>query len=237
MHHFMKSVTLLITFFSAVCSFGQDARLLENTWYLYDLVIDGQSNTPPVNSEIPYVAADFTVDQIETGMCASPGVGFIFYQGQSQFTIPNGFIWLLGGCQNYPINQTYLNQYIIFWDETATDSVDYEISENGSERTLIVTNIESDQAIYSNQILSDHTNFSESFKVHPNPTDNVIRITNLDGVNILSISLLNLLGEQISKYNPESETLNFSNLSAGIYFLSIKHDRSQSSTIIRVLKK
>ena len=86
----------LLTYFT--CS-AQDPQLFENTWYLHDLIIGGQSNVPPINNEIPFVPADFIEpDLFETGMCGSLGSGTILYSGTNEFNFPNGITWF--GCGN-----------------------------------------------------------------------------------------------------------------------------------------
>ncbi len=83
----MKKILTLFTIIISTTSFAQDSRLFENIWYLHDLVINGTSNIPPINNEIPFVPAEFIEpDEFRTGMCEAGGLGQILYNGTAEFT-------------------------------------------------------------------------------------------------------------------------------------------------------
>lgn len=78
-------------------------------------------------------------------------------------------------------------------------------------------------------------NFINNFKVFPNPTNGFIKIINSDSLELNKIELFNALGQVILKSNPESELLDMSNLTDGIYFLKIE-DLSGKQRVFKVLK-
>ncbi len=90
----MKNIICILFLATTAQVLAQDPQLFENTWYLHDLIIEGQSNIPPINNEIPFVPADFTVpDFFQTGMCESGGGGEISYNGSNEFSFPSGIAW------------------------------------------------------------------------------------------------------------------------------------------------
>ncbi|MCF6308379.1 MAG: hypothetical protein L3J09_10525 [Flavobacteriaceae bacterium] len=95
----MKKLLSILLLVISVLSYSQDIRLFEHTWYLHDLVINGESNVPPINDEIPYVPADFFENgEIYTGMCEEGGAGQLEYFGTSEFDVLE-MVFLLGGCR------------------------------------------------------------------------------------------------------------------------------------------
>ena len=83
-------------------------------------------------------------------------------------------------------------------------------------------------------ISADATLSSDSFalenqvKVYPNPASTNLTISNLDKISIKNVTLINLLGKEVLK-SQNTENLNVSQLSRGIYILKIE---STSNKII-----
>ena len=92
-------IFLSIGLISFTC-LSQDIRLFEQTWILHDLILDGQSHIPPINSEQNHVPADFIEpNEFYTGVCdGTGGAGTIEYNGTTDFSFPEGMAWLAGSC-------------------------------------------------------------------------------------------------------------------------------------------
>ena len=69
-------------------------------------------------------------------------------------------------------------------------------------------------------------NTAEKVSVYPNPVSNYLIINNMTGVNAIKIS--DILGETVQNLNVSGSkaNINVSNLSKGIYFISLMNDKS-----------
>ena len=64
-----------------------------------------------------------------------------------------------------------------------------------------------------------HQNFTEKFKVFPNPTEGILLIESAE--NTSSFSILNLKGETLKVINPQTKKIDVSDLAKGVYFLKL----------------
>ncbi|MFC4722638.1 glycosyl hydrolase family 18 protein [Geojedonia litorea] len=76
----------------------------------------------------------------------------------------------------------------------------------------------------------DDPNLKDNIKVFPNPAKNLIHITNHKGIKFSEIEILNVLGKLIIKEHPESNAIDISELSDGIYFLKVQDDLGKQAT-------
>ncbi|TVZ58633.1 putative secreted protein (Por secretion system target) [Flavobacteriaceae bacterium MAR_2010_105] len=76
----------------------------------------------------------------------------------------------------------------------------------------------------------DDSNIKDNIRAYPNPAKNLINISNTNGLKFSKIEILNVLGKSIIKEHPESEAINISHLSDGIYFLRIQDDLGKQAT-------
>lgn len=100
----MKYIFLFLTILVYQTSSAQDPHLLENTWYLRNVIVDGQDNFPPSNNELNYVPAIFSQDVFSTSVC-NELKGFINYEGEA-FSFPRVLETTFIDCQ-YQINQDF----------------------------------------------------------------------------------------------------------------------------------
>ena len=226
----MKTRFLLFFFLTtSLLSFSQDTRLFENTWYLHNLIIDGVDNIPPVNDEIPYVAANFTEpDLFSTGMCESGGGGQVVYNGTTEFTFLE-LIFLTGGCyENFPYNENFNQLYVgQYWFASDQNPYSYTITEIGSDRTLSILNSNGDEAIFGNELLSTISFDNESFSIYPNPTNEFVHI---EAKDLKAITIFNSLGKQSSFKELSGErttNIDVSNLAKGVYTVVISTSSRQ----------
>ncbi|WP_375238312.1 T9SS type A sorting domain-containing protein [Aurantibacter sp.] len=68
-----------------------------------------------------------------------------------------------------------------------------------------------------------NSNFSsaKSFKIYPNPTNSGFVTIQSASTETMNVTIFDILGKQISKSKVENNTLNVSNLKAGVYLLNI----------------
>src|SRR5690554_4362098 len=216
--------------------YAQNSMLFENTWYLHNLVIDENSNIPPVNDEIPFVPADFYENGvIYTGMCEEGGAGELEYIGTTEFNVLE-MNFLQGGChQNHPYNQSYSGLYQSFWGPlVGIGLISYEIIEDEQIRTLIITSPNGDYAMYSNEVPLSTGYFTYNhFILYPNPVKETLNINNNSNQQVSAI-IYDLNGKLIQSHVIDNEmtALDVKNLNQGLYFIVFETETGE-----RVSKK
>jgi len=216
-------IIIFIGVFSLQTS-AQDARIFENTWYLHDLVINEESNVPPINNEIPYVAADFLNNgELYTGMCEEGGLGILEYLSTSAFIVTE-INFFAGGCQeNYPSNQQYSSKYTNFWGSLAgTGNISYEIIDEGENSTLTITDTNGDYAIYENEmLLSVDDTTKPKFSIYPTLVKTSFNIKYDPFSKIQKIKIYNSYGQIVADIEKIESDIDISYLSTGIYLVTI----------------
>ncbi len=239
----MKIILYILLLNMSALSFAQDQLLFENTWYLHNVIITGQSYIPPSNSEVPFIPLEFfenSSDDFVTNVCNSFS-GLLIYDNQS-FTIQD-YALTLAFC-SLQENTTFEGIYLsFFFDPTTQDPYSepflYSITINGNEKTLMLENIKGDKAIYGDYILSFENFQKIKFDVYPNPTKTKLFITSTNTSGNLNIKIFNIEGKQLSIKNLDFEkeiSLDISSLSNGIYFLNIE-DENGNSTVKKFIKE
>lgn len=220
--------------------YAQDPDLFKNTWYLHNLVIDGDSNIPPVNDEIPFVPADFYENGvINTGMCDENGTGQLEYIGTTEFNVLN-INFLQGGCdENHPDNQNYSGLYQQFWGYLLNSgAIPYEITEDGENRTLLITGPNGDHAIYENEAPLSIDDFTDSkFLIYPNPVKETLNINNSSNQTV-TVTIYDVSGKKLQSHVLESskEIINVKPLKTGLYFVVFENEAGEPSSE-RFIKK
>lgn len=74
-------------------------------------------------------------------------------------------------------------------------------------------------------------NFNKtSIKIYPNPANNILNIETLNQEKINSITIYNILGQEVLNHNNSSNKIDVVNLTAGTYFIKIKTDINEINT-------
>ena len=211
---------------------SQDTRLFEQTWILHDLILDGQSNIPPINNEQNFIPADFVEPDIfTTHVCQETGgAGEIVYNGTSEFSFPMGIAWLAGSCnlkENNLYNALYSNT---FWNQSLVDPFQYEIIDVGQDRTLIVTASNGNQAIYGTDFLSVTEFKNAHLQIYPIPVSDIINIEYVEYISINRVTIYDIHGRQVLLLTKNLSQINVQNLKTGIYFISIEYDEADILT-------
>jgi hypothetical protein len=131
------------------------------------------------------------------------------------------------------------------YDAGTEDGNTYSLSNSATNPQVAITNI-SGVPPFNNQkvaqltitldtVLSASNNASsENIKIHPNPSNGIVSISNIKNLALNSVEIYNVLGtlvEQISIYqNTPQINLNLSDLKSGIYLLSLLDDHGSNYT-------
>ena len=227
-----SSMKLTIIFLSLVSScFSQNSQIFENTWYLHNLIMDGISNIPPINSEIPYVATYFySNNQFDSPLCEGNGIsGEIQYTGETEFTFLN-YARLAGGCwDGIPGNQEFADLFTgNYWEETVFNIYTYTIEGAVGDRTLTIENSDGNIAVYSSNILLSTSELKKNyFVISPNPVDDFLKFeTNLETIN--SITVYSISGKREFSISLNIDRIDLSFLASGVYLLRIDSNRGTS---------
>jgi hypothetical protein len=233
MQYIMRNILIISLSLFSLQAFSQDTRLFEQTWYLHDLVIDGESNIPPINNEIPFIPAEFfETGELFTGMCEEGGYGELEYFGTTEFEILN-IAFLAGGCYtNWPINQQYSGLYQGFWGLLQDGIVTYQIIDDGQLRTLIVTGVNNDYAVYRNEklVLSLEDISKSEFLIYPTIVRTNFKINYNPDSEIQKITIYDAIGQMVSTIVNQDSEIDVSNLLSGIYFVVIQTNEGNITT-------
>ncbi|HET8810524.1 MAG TPA: T9SS type A sorting domain-containing protein [Flavobacteriaceae bacterium] len=234
----MKSILTFLCFAFCFAINAQNPELFNHTWYLQKMVVNATDHFPPSNSEVQYVDLNFydvgnnTFD-FETTVCNSGGGGLIFDNGQSSFNFTS-FAVSLETCQISGNNDFEQFYFFDFYKNHENDPFSYGINtENNGSKTLTITNIVGDQAIYNNVLLSTNQLENRSFAVFPNPVKNVLSVESNSVIE--RIVIYDIAGKKALSFVKKSASYDISALQNGIYFLEIVSD--QGSVFKKILKK
>lgn len=202
-------------------------ELTDNDWFLQSMTVNDTEYLTPNNTELSNVYLSFnpptTPDVIfYTSVCATMNGQQRFDYLNSQFNL---YDMALNNnyCSNENIDFENLYYYFYIDHNTVNTYVfagpfTYSIIENGSLRTLTITNSLGDIAIYSNSPLTTPDYTQNQISIYPNPVKDTFTIEN-NNISIQNIELFNVLGKKVLE-NQNKEVF-ISNLENGIYLVKI----------------
>lgn len=92
----------------------------------------------------------------------------------------------------------------------------------GASNTAVASNIAIAKYNNSNLLaIKNYPDFSDKFKMYPNPVESMLHISNYTQEQIDSIQILDATGKVIIRKNDNTESINIQSLPGGIYFLKI----------------
>jgi len=141
---------------------------------------------------------------------------------------------VLDGCSIFE-NGDFQSLYFDYFLDTLPGPFHYQVVTNGSTQTLTITNINGDQAIYGNNVLSTQDYIDTLFTIHPNPTTNYIIINEKTDIKIENINIYNVLGQEL--LTTKSKIIDFSNFENGMYLLNIKLKNSNHHLTKKIIKQ
>ena len=196
---------------------AQQPELID-TWYLQNLIIDGNDNIPPSDTEVPYVYAVFTPTAFGTFVCAGI-VGTVAYNDDNNsFNLTASMT--ANDCSIFQENTDFQNLYLGVFYFGRTSPFFYAIEELGNEsKQLTVTNELGDQAIYTSSTLAVQEFSRTTIIVYPNPVKDILFISVNENFQDLNFIVYDLYGKEVIKTS--NDTIDMSGLTSGLYYLAV----------------
>ncbi len=221
-------------------------ELADKTWYLTKMIIDEEEMLFTPNEEVQQsIFITWPISEnpihVEVAHC-DQGASEIYLIEEDQFYF-DLFIylasendWWCNTEENVDFHDIYINKFWNNYDLYLEDESSYPfhfyymINQLQNHQELIVTNDAGDKAYFQNIELSVQDNEKSSLTFYPNPAQEEIYIENLTAtaeIEIYNISGKKLLQQQV---NSSTESINISNLSAGIYLYSFVQNGKKIKT-------
>lgn len=230
----MRYLLIIIILVVSFNGFAQDPQLIDNTWYLQNVIIDGDNNFPPSNSEVSNVIADFNEPNVfYTSVCDL--LDGILSFGSFQFTFDSSGM-TLGGCslqENTDFQLIYLDTFFV---STINDVFNYSIvDESNGSKTLTITNSSGDEAVYNSVLLSTTAFSRTTASIYPNPVKDELFISVAN--DEVSIKIFDLNGKLILEREGvnSNKPIEVEKLNNGIYFI-LFHNKQGLSVIEKFIK-
>jgi len=212
----MKNFIYIICLGFSTFAFSQDSNPdLYQTWYLYYLDADGLIyNIPDINPPIsPYLTIEQNLEYNGEGACNS-------FDGVYTLPFPNS----LESVSFSSTNDDCIHQSHISFEDTffqlMSSGGDFEIFQDGQGMVLRLTLPIFWLAEFRNNPLSASDFDFNEIKIYPNPVSTILHIDS-QNIEISSIEVMNISGEQVQEINGDFKSLNLTGLSSGIYLIKI----------------
>lgn len=229
--------TKLLFLFIGSFLFGQNAELFSNTWYISQITLNGQTTASPAMSQS--IPASIFLPSASGYVFNSQyfniaGMNIIFSQTQNSFTKTGG------GCTfadyygtNWQAAQEYDQKNCDFYVGSTPPSgsvpngtvFNYEIINNGSNKTLIVTNQANGNTVYYNNTFlgTKENSFKKVFKIYPNPSSDFLIVEDVE--RNLKVKIYDITGKLLYETLSSGKTLkiNTDNFQKGQYILNIEN--------------
>jgi len=208
-------------------SFAQDPELVNKTWYLEYLTIDGQDHIPPFDEYVPNIPTTFDpfggIFSFGTYVCNSLN-GDVTYSGSNQFSLSHLSYTLLS-CDGF--SDLYEWMYFEFYIGNKTAPFNYTIIDEGAGgMRLVIEANNSDLAYYGNDILASGNFELNKLVVLPNPASDILYIAS-EGISIENLSVYAISGQQLMSQSGNTNAIDVSALSEGIYFIEIRTENGR----------
>lgn len=238
------SILVIITIvdFSGLYAQDPDPVIFEDTWYLTELVVDGNNVVIPSNSDFSVVTLDLTEMPpwvINTRACNN--IGAFITEFTDTFFITNGFAIFSYDCFD-PSTFVFENIYFsgFYEDSTPLSTYTYVLESVPNDALMLtIMNSEGDTAIYGNPALDISEFENDEFILYPNPASEKIFLKLATIATVQEINVINIHGRLMSKKYPinlELIEIETSNLYSGLYFVQVIDENGQV-TVKRFVKK
>jgi hypothetical protein len=224
----MKNLIILLAFLYSFKGLAQDPQLFANTWYLQKVVIEQQEYyfpTPGISATLYFTTTEFFVSH---PYCEDGFGTTIQYVAGNGFMNSNGGVVLIGVCGEPEIIEFYRRHYSIYLEDdndTAKNPFSYALTTVGDDSTLIVANVDGDQAIYGNTQLTKKTFEQLEFAIFPNPVQHVLNFSDLKQSETASLKVYDVFGKEVlseSAVNWSNSSIDVGTLSNGIYMIRVQ---------------
>ena len=99
-----------------------------------------------------------------------------------------------------------------------------------SGKNLVITNPSGNKIFYSNQLLATAENSKQKTSVYPNPASDELFVKNENNIELSAIKITDLTGKIVLNQNAALNSINISNLSKGMYFVTIETQTGNTVT-------
>jgi predicted nuclease of predicted toxin-antitoxin system len=125
-----------------------------------------------------------------------------------------------------------LHSYQGFWGLLQDGIVTYQIIDDGQLRTLIVTGVNNDYAVYRNEklVLSLEDISKSEFLIYPTIVRTNFKINYNPDSEIQKITIYDAIGQMVSTIVNQDSEIDVSNLLSGIYFVVIQTNEGNITT-------
>lgn len=221
-----KLLLVLFGFLIGAQSFAQNPDIFD-TWYLHNLIIDGQDNIPNnLNQNLRCDFYDF-----------DPGWNAYTFYFPNENTLETfevtydpvnpelSMVDIVGLTEGICYSQEcydFFGLYSPFYFDYQNTVMTYQIIINtDGTKTLVITNIDGDQAIYNTDVFLGSQDFLRpSYVIFPNPVSNQLFISS-ENLQTESIAIYNISGQRILSERNNTNAVDVSGLSKGVYFLEM----------------
>ncbi|WP_185146968.1 T9SS type A sorting domain-containing protein [Chryseobacterium echinoideorum] len=228
----MKKILFCLTLIGGLIS-AQNPELFSNSWYISQIQISGQTTNSPAMSQ-SIVSSSFmqngSLYTFSSRYFNTAGVQIVFSPTQNSFTKTDGGCTLVdywgSNWQNArPYDQKNCDFYL-FANGTVFN---YEILNNGTAKTLIITNpTNGNQVFYNNSFLSTkEASVKKAFKIFPNPVSEFAMIDSVE--KNLALKIYDISGKILFETltSGQLQKIDMSKFPKGQYILSIENHTSE----------
>ena len=231
----MKKAFTFFLVFICLSSYGQDQRLLDNTWYFSSGELNGEPVTLPFPNFQNELNFDSTGMMISYPQCEHVDGGSIIYGiTNDTFDLDGGPFSLLGTCSF----EFMIKHLFIYYDENdfPKNPFNYTFEDEGSNLVLTITNGDGDFAVYNNTFLSNPNFEHFSYHIHPNPVRDELFITSNTDLNLIGIFIHDVYGRLVKVLNDfDNKSIYLQDLNNGLYFIRLNDNSGR--TAIRMFVK
>jgi hypothetical protein len=224
----MKKTLLFLTLLSNLIS-AQNADLFNNNWYISQMIINNQTTVSPI-MQVPIGTSLFSNNggtyNFNSSYYNTAGSTITFNTVTDSFTRQGGGCTLLVyNGTNAAAAQAYDQKNCDFYINTTSGSIfNYQIVNNGSSKTLIITSPNGNKIYYNNLVLGTKDNvIKKSIKVYPNPTKDFLLIENIE--RNLNLKIYEMSGKLVYETltSDKSVIVDVSHFQKGQYILMIEN--------------
>jgi hypothetical protein len=232
----MKKIYILTLFATLNFSFAQDPQILNNTWYLKYITLDGVTHYPPN----PNITLNFnSSNSFITDPCNYLAGSVLFENNYTNFSTSESVMSLII-CPDETLGTFEGIYFPFFTDNFSTNPVNftYSIIDLSGQLTLFINSAFNEQAVYGNDPLSTQQLNKESFSFYPNPSADCIqfKLNTSPSINA-TLEIYNEIGilHKTEKLTATTTQIDIKNLASGIYFLKIT--TQNGTTVKKLIKK
>ncbi len=232
----MKKIYTIILLAILNFSFAQDPQILNNTWYLKYITVNGVPNYPPN----PNITLNFnSSNSFITEPCNYLTGSVLFENNYTNFSTSNCIMSLMI-CPDETLG-SFENLYFPFFNGNFSINpvnFTYSVIELGGTLFLFINSEFNEQAMYGNNPLSTQQFNNDSFSFYPNPFENFIEINlNKTLTNNAILEIYNNIGilQKTENLTTIKSRIDTQNLASGIYFLKITSEKG--TTVKKLIKK